>query len=519
MNSRRRLISIEILVFIVGASSLGGEIAATRLLAPWFGESTIVWANTIATVLVALSVGYAVGGRIADRRPEPALLSLIIFGAGVLLAAVPFISSPLLGASVDAFADIDAATFLGSLLAVGALIAVPMLLLGMVAPFAVRLAVNTVSDAGSVAGRLYAISTVGSLVGTFLAALLLIPVAGTRRTFWIFALSLVLASVPGLARWSMRRGVLPAGVAALAIAALLVVPSHRLKAGSADQHVLWESETQYQYARVLENDSGLRSLELNEGQAVHSVYREGKYLTDNYWDELLVLPFAARKQPESVAVLGNAAGTTARAMGHYFPETRIDGVEIDSEVSDAGRKYFDMQAPHLQVHDADARPWLRSHDDGWDAIIVDAYRQPYIPFYLTTKEFFELVAQRLNPGGVVILNVGHPEDAPELEKVLAATMREAFGDNHVFRDPSEPVNTMLVGTTSPETETATKTGNDDISERLRTQADSMPSEVARVANRTARRLEPALRGGRVYTDDSAPVEWLVDLSLAQVATD
>src|SRR5690625_418232 len=159
---RRRLLPLEILVAVVGAARVGAETAATRLLAPWFGASTIVWANTIATVLVGVSVGYAVGGRIADRRPDPGILSVIVLGAGVLLAVVPFISGPLLGASVDAFSDIDAATFVGSLLGVSLLIAVPMLLLGMVAPFAVRLAVDAISDAGSVAGRLYAISTVGS---------------------------------------------------------------------------------------------------------------------------------------------------------------------------------------------------------------------------------------------------------------------------------------------------------------------------------------------------------------------
>lgn len=509
MNPRHRLLPVEILVFVVGAASLGAEIAATRLLAPWFGDSTIVWANTIATVLVSLSIGYAVGGKIADRRPEGRVLSLIILSAGVLFALVPVVSRPLLGASVEAFADIDAATFLGSLLGVSVLIAIPMLLLGMVAPFAVRLAVEKIVDAGSIAGRLYAISTVGSLAGTFLAALLLIPVAGTRRTFWIFALSLMIVALPGLRRWGLRRALVPAALASALIGGLLFVPSHTLKAGSAEQHVIWESETKYQYARVLEDETGVRNLELNEGQAVHSVYRPGEYLTGNYWDELLVLPFAGGKKPQSVAILGNAAGTTARALGHYFPRTRIDGVEIDPELSKVGRKYFDMHAPHLRVHDADARPWLRTHDDGWDAIIIDAYRQPYIPFYLTTKEFFTLVRERLNPGGAVVINIGHPEGSSALEKVLSATMREVFGSGHVFRDPSENVNTALFGTTDTRPP----------SETLRARAKSMPDDVARVANQAAARLDPALEGGRVYTDDIAPVEWLVDLSLADAVTE
>src|SRR5215207_4598379 len=191
---------LPFLVFVVGTGSLGAEIAAVRLLAPYFGASTIVWANTIGIVLVALSAGYWYGGRLADRNPTREGLYRIVLLSGLLLAAVPFASDPLLGFAVDALDSISAGAFVGSLLAVTVLIATPILVSGAVAPYALRLAVGGVEEAGTVSGRLYAISTVGSLLGTFSSALLFIPLIGTRRTFLVFGLVLVVIAAIGLAR-------------------------------------------------------------------------------------------------------------------------------------------------------------------------------------------------------------------------------------------------------------------------------------------------------------------------------
>jgi spermidine synthase len=487
---------IQIVAAVVGAASLGAEIAAARLLAPWFGASTIIWANTIATVLVALSAGYWVGGRLADRDPTMAGLSRVVLGAAALLAIVPFIAGPFLRVSVEALDRVEAGAFVGSLIAVLILVATPVLLLGAVAPYAVRLSVRTVEEAGRVAGRLYAISTLGSLAGVFLAALVLIPLVGTRRTFLTFALALAVVAVPALG----RRFVL----APVALAGLLAIPVGTVKA-TGDARVIWDSETEYQYARVVQEIDGERRLELNEGQAIHSVYRPGAFLTGDYWDEMLVLPFAAtRRAPRSVAILGNAAGTTARAYGHFFPAARVDGVEIDGELNDVGRRLFDLRGPNRHLHTADARPFLRRATRRWDLIVVDAYRQPYIPFYLATREFFDLVHDRLAPGGMVAINVGHPERSDRLEKVLSATMADAFGT--VLRDPSQRTNVMLVGTDARASAGA-----------LRAAAPGLPFELRAVANATAGRLAPRLRGGRVYTDDLAPVEWLIDTSIVQVA--
>jgi len=490
---------LPLLVFVVGTGSLGAEIAAVRLLAPYFGDSTIVWANTIGIVLVALSIGYAVGGRFADRHPHKRGLCILALTAALLLALVPFAADPLLELAVDALDSISAGAFLGSLVGVLGLVALPVLLLGAVSPWAIRLAVSSVEEAGEVAGRLYALSTAGSLVGTLLSALVLIPLVGTRRTFLVFALLIAIVAVLGLLpakRWAL---------APAAIAVLMALPVGTLKAEAEDGEVIYETDTEYQYARVVERDDGSRVLELNEGQAQHSVYRPDTVLTGNVWDGHLVLPFLALdREPESIAILGNAAGTTARAYGKFFPDTEVDGVEIDGELSEIGRRYFDMETPQLEVHEADARPWLRTTEERFDVISVDAYRQPYIPFYLTTREFFELARDRLNPGGVLILNAGHPEGEEELEQVLTASMGEAF--DHILRDPIEDVNTLIVASDTPLSV-----------DRLRAAVPRLPAGLRETADAAVARVGRPLEGGEVYTDDKAPVEWLIDKSIVNYA--
>jgi predicted membrane-bound spermidine synthase len=505
---------LSVLVFVVGTGSLGAEIAAVRLLAPYFGASTVVWANTIGIVLVALSVGYWLGGRLADRRPDMRALCLTSLAAAVMLAIVPFAADPLLGVAVDALDQISAGAFLGSLVAVLLLVAIPVLLLGTVSPWAIRLGVQSVEEAGTVAGRLYALSTAGSLVGTLASALLLIPLVGTRRTFLIFALAIAVVAVLGLrplGRWA---------VAPAAIALLIALPVGTLKAKTEDGgRVIHEAETEYQYARVIEYPSGKRELELNEGQAEHSVCQAecdagpsgprnpSSVLTGDYWDAHLVDFFAGRSTtPRRVAILGNAAGTTSRAYEEFFPRTRVDGVEIDSELSDIGRRYFDMNNPRLHLYHEDARPFMRRIDASYDVISVDTYRQPYIPFYMTTVEFFETARDRLSRDGVLIVNVGHPEGENALEKVLSATMGKVFP--HVLRDPTEDTNTQLIASEAPLS-----------AARIARVEPSLPPALRPTAEAAAQRLEPPLRGGDVYTDDKAPVEWLIDKSIIDYASE
>jgi MFS family permease len=223
---------LEVLVFAVGMSTLGAEIAAARLMAPFFGSSTIIWANTIAVVLLALSAGYKLGGVLADRRPDPTSLRVLVLTGSALLAVVPFIAHPFLSLSVRAFDELSAGAFTTSLFGTLVLVATPLLLLGAVSPWATRLRLANIEEAGSVAGRLYAISTIGSLVGVFFVALWSIEAIGTQRTFLVLAAAPAIVAALGL---GARALIVP-----VAIAATLFLPPGTTK--PADEgRVLFET--------------------------------------------------------------------------------------------------------------------------------------------------------------------------------------------------------------------------------------------------------------------------------------
>jgi spermidine synthase len=378
---------------------------------------------------------------------------------------------------------------------------VPVLLLGTVAPYANRLTLGRVAQTGTVTGRLYAISTVGSLVGTFASALLLIPLIGTHRTFLVFALALAAVAAPGLG--ARRFLILP-----VAVGVLLAIPPAAVGAGVSGAKVVFETETPYQYVRVLQFRDGVRWLQLNEGVAIHSLYRPSSYLTGGYWDGYLVLPLAGdRGVPHRIAILGDAAGTVARAYGHYLPGTRVDAVELDGELTRIGRRYFHLSGPRLHLYTADARPWLAASHARYDSIFLDAYRQPYIPFYLVTREFFTSVRTHLRPGGTIIVNVGHIPGDDGLEKVVSATLHAVFP--FVMRYPVTTANSLVIASERPlsgRRVLAVGRGN------------ALPPELDPLAVEAGQGLEPALRGGAVYTDDRAPVEWLTDLSILRYAT-
>ena len=491
MNTENRFqATLTGVVFAAGAGSLATEIAASRLLAPYFGNSTIVWANVIGLILASLSLGYWLGGRLADRRPTPRALGSVVVGAACLVALTPFVARPLLDLSVEGLDRVSAGAAIGSFFGVLVLFVPPVVLLGMVAPFAIRLALTDVVSAGTVAGRLYAVSTVGSLVGTFLSALVLIPAIGTQRTLLVSAVVIGLGGALLLGRRWL--------VLAAALAALLLIPPGAIK---AQEGLLFEDESRYQFIQVVERD-GARRLYLDEGLATHSVWRRDEVLTGGVWDTYLAVPDLLGRMPETVAMLGNAAGTAARAYAKYYPFVQIDGVELDPAVSDAGRRYFEMgEIPGLEVHDMDARSYLRQTDRRYDVIIVDAYRPPYVPFYLTTKEFFELVEDRLRPGGIVALNVATTPDDHSLAENVAGTLASVLP--RVLAWQPLRFNQIVIG------QNGAPTGS----------VRPGPREVKVLVDdlrRTARPVEPA---DDPWTDDRAPVEWITDRMIVEFAAE
>ena len=483
------------LVFVAGAATMSTEMSASRLLAPFFGSSILIWANIIGLILIYLSAGYFLGGRLADRHPHlPYLARLMIFAAAAI-AVTPFLAQPLLDLAVGAFADASVGAFLGSFFAAMLIFSVPITLLGMASPFAIRLGVVSVERAGEVAGRMYALSTAGSILGTFLPVAVLIPLIGTRRTMLATAAVLAVCAAPALGR---RYVLVPAAIAALAL-----LPPGLVKQGDG---VIYEAESPYQFIQIVQQSDGERVLHLNEGWAAHSVWRRDQVLTGGYWDHFLLAPLLHGPGFRDLAMIGYAGGSVGRAYGRFWPSVNVLGIEIDSKVTEAGRRYLGLDDnPRVRVATADGRVYLATHDRRFDAIFLDAFRQPYIPFYLTTREFWKLAAERLRSGGMVMANVGTVPGDDRLPDAIAGTMATQFAS--VYRWPAGEFNVIVAGFTRPLSEA-----------ELRSRIAAVPFGLEDVAGRAraARQVGPS---ADPLTDDRAPVEWMTDQMIVRYAAD
>ncbi len=495
-----------LLAFVGGITSLGLEIAASRLLAPFFGTSTYIWGALIGLILLYLTLGYYLGGAAADRWPRADYLYRLTAVAAGLVLLIPLVSRPVLLFSQTALQHLQAGAFVGALVAVILLFAPSVVLLGMVSPWVIRLRVASVADSGRAAGQVYAISTAGSILGAFLPAFWWIPSYGTRATIYGLGAVLLLVSVIGMISLRYSRGLLVAGVALLPmLGAALPVGSIR---PPADGTAIYESDSEYGYIQVVERGSE-HDLILNEGQAIHSVYDPNKLLTRGPWDYFSMAPLYGNRQwtgqrPERVLIIGLAGGTVARQITAAYGPVPIDGVEIDPRIIEVGRKYFDMNEPNLNAIAADGRYFLDTTDQQYDIIAVDAYRQPYIPFQLTTKEFFESARRHLTPNGVVAVNVGRAPKDYRLVDAVSGTLLAVFPEVYQ-QDSSQFLNSIVYATNQP-------TQPSEVSANFHRDRGLYPAVVRGVMDESMGGPPPVRDYPHlpVYTDDLAPVERLVD---------
>src|SRR5216110_9507 len=499
VQSRRLLLP---LVFISGMASLGVEFGASRLLAPYFGTSLYVWGVLIGLILIYLSAGYVIGGRLADRHPREEVLYQITAWAGLWIGIIPLISYPILLASQQGFKELSVGLVAGTLFAVVILFAAPVILLGCVSPFAIRLLLRDVETGGNTAGRVYALSTAGSILGTFLPVFWFIPSFGTRPTLEGFGLVLVAVSALGLWPWPRRR--FYAAFAAAVILAWVFLPSG-IKPPQVGQ-LVYEKESAYHYIQVV-RDGSKTELILNEGEAVHSIYDTQSLATGGPWDYMVVANSfrpaqASEVRPDDIAILGLAGGTAARQYTAAFGNgVQITGVEIDPDILAVAHRYFHLDEPNVHPVVADARYWLDTQAAKYDVIVMDAYRQPYIPFHLTTREFFSEVRDHLTPSGVAVVNAGRTASDYRLVDAIASTMAAVYPSVFLVDVPAFN-NTLVYGSTEPVT-------IDDVEHNLRLINEPIAQDVAQsVISEGRLRVSPY--HSQVFHDDLAPVQRLID---------
>jgi spermidine synthase len=492
-------------VFVSGMTTLAAELAAGRLIGNVFGTSNLVWASIIGLILIYLTLGYFLGGKWADNNPTPGAMYRILAWGAFTIGLVPYIAGPVLKSAATAFDALSVGIMAGSFITVLILFSVPITLLGAISPFAIRLSVDDTSKSGQVSGQIYAISTLGSFIGTFLPTLVTIPTIGTKLTFFAFGFFLLIVALIGLARFASRREMLKLIWMPIALAIVAVLSAGQALKNSAGQ--VYETESAYNYIQVQEQ-SGYTLLRLNDGQGVHSIYHPDTLNYGGPWEQFLVGPyFYAGRKPQDIkrmAIVGLAAGTAARQASAVYGDIPIDGFELDEKIVEVGQKYFGLNLPNLTVHIGDGRLNLERSPYKYDIIAVDAYRPPYIPPHMTTQEFFGIIASHLTDDGVLTINVGSVPGDRRLIDGLATTMATQFASIHIMDIPGT-LNTMIFATKQPTT-------RENFTSNLVTlysDPNAHPLLVTAMAS-TFANLKDGYTTTTVFTDDLAPIEWIVN---------
>ncbi|HET9912734.1 MAG TPA: fused MFS/spermidine synthase [Anaerolineales bacterium] len=492
-------------VFISGMTTLAAELAAARLIGNVFGTSNIVWASIIGLILIYLTFGYFLGGKWADANPTPAALYRVLAWGAFTLGLVPYIAGPVLRSAASAFEFLQVGVLGASFIAVLVLFSVPITLLGTISPFAIRLSIDDPHNAGRISGKIYAISTLGSFIGTFLPTLVTIPAIGTKNTFLLFSLLLLFVALAGLGQFANRRLLLTHLWMPVVIVIVALLSSGQALKSNTGQ--VYETESAYNYIQVAEQD-GFTILRLNEGQGVHSIYHPDTLQYNGPWDQFLVSPyFYADRKPgdvKRVAIVGLAAGTTARQMTAVYGDIPIDGFEIDPKIVEVGKKYFGMDLPNLNILIGDGRWNLEQSEFKYDIIAVDAYRPPYIPPHMTTQEFFQIASDHLTEDGVLVINSASVPGDRRLINGLATTMGTIFPSIYSVDIPGS-LNTMIFATkqaTVPENFAANLV-------TLSQDPNVHPLLIASMQT-TFGNLKTGYEMTTIFTDDHAPIEWIVN---------
>jgi predicted membrane-bound spermidine synthase len=492
-------------VFISGMTTLAAELAASRLIGNVFGTSNIVWACIIGLILIYLTFGYFLGGKWADANPTAAALYRILAWGAFTLGLVPYIAGPVLRSAASAFEFLQVGILGASFVAVLVLFSIPITLLGTMSPFAIRLSIDDTSRSGQISGQIYAISTLGSFIGTFLPTLVTIPAIGTKNTFLLFSLLLLFVALAGLGKFASRRDMIMYLWMPVLLAIVAVLSRGQALKHNAGQ--IYETESAYNYIQVAQQN-GFTILRLNEGQGVHSIYNPNTLQYNGPWDQFLVSPyFYPNRKPSDikrVAIVGLAAGTTARQMTAVYGNIPIDGFEIDPKIVEVGRKYFGMNMSNLNVIIGDGRWNLEQSPYKYDIIAVDAYRPPYIPPHMTTQEFFRIAAAHLTEDGVLTLNSASVPGDRRLINGLATTMGTIFPSIYTVDIPGS-LNTMIFATKQ-------KTAPENFAANLVAFSKDPAIHPLLIASMqtTFANLKTGYEMTTVFTDDRAPIEWIVN---------
>lgn len=421
-------------VFGSGAILMALEMLALRLISMHFGGALRETSVVIAVFLIAMSLGYALGGRAGDRWPQAQTLMAVMLGAGLCIEPIPLLNEAL-AERVFQSALPDS---IHALIVCFSLYFLPVVLMASVSPMAIRLLARQVEETGKVAGNVAALSTVGSIVGTLGTSYFLIDLfqSYSKTVYFLGILMLLLAGLVGLEtlRWRRR---LP-----VAAAALLVV---LLEARPVGGEVIFERDSIYHH--ILVKDEGPYRILYFDNSTESRMLRDDPLNGGYEYTDFFHIPFLFNSNIKNVLFIGLGGGTGPKRFVHDYPQVYVEAVDVDPVVVDVAQKYFQVQpGPRLKLHVQDGRAFIKRTSQIYDLIVLDAYtRNRYgstIPPHLTTREYFQQLRQRLSPQGCLVYNCTGSETSA-ITRALYKTIATAFSQQYLF-DTESSLNTVFV---------------------------------------------------------------------------
>ena len=481
--------------FFAGMSVMAVELGASRLLAPYFSSSQIVWTIIIGTIMIAMALGNIWGGRSADKNPDPDKLYMRIIIAAIWIAAIPVLGKyVILGISAALVLTISNNFLIwAAFLACMIIFVFPLFLLGTVTPSLVKYTVDSLDDSGKTVGSLNAFNTIGSIIGTFVPTFVTIPAVGTSITFLIFAgILFLLALLYFISTKGKKKQCAASGLLFLLCCATGASGSFAFW----ETNLLYEGESIYNYLQVKETEDSI-ILSTNVLFGVQSIMKKDGGATGMYYDYAMAAPIMAGRTDGDMLILGMGTGTYAKQCRHYYGTTSIEGVEIDQKITDLAGTWFELP-DSIKVTTYDGRSYLAAIPETYDVIMVDAYQDITIPFQMSSVEFFTLVRDHLKEDGVMVVNMNMKSDGEGgINVCLADTISSIFPNVYTV-DVRGATNRELFASE-----------NDDMLTLLSENRKHLSQEELTVMmERVEDNLTPYESTGELLTDDKAPVEVL-----------
>ncbi len=498
--------------FLSGMTVMAVELSCSRLLAPYFSSSQIVWTVIIGLIMICLSIGNVLGGRSADKHKSLNRIYFYIWIASLWIALIPFVGKYLIAGITGLLVLLlpgGQLVLTGSAISCLVIFSLPMIFLGMVPPYLVKLGIKDMESSGKITGQIEALGTIGSIVGTFVPTFFTIPTIGTGKTFLLFAL--ILNIICALYFLLFRKNALRNTVTAAIILVMLFLPI-------TDSFAFWktglvyEGQSLYNYLQVEENEDSV-ILSTNVAFGVQSIYKKDGSLSGYYYEYALMAPYflkdmSAQKHLD-VLVLGLGTGTFPKQLKKYVPDTSTDAVEIDEKIADLAATHFNLQKDEANVFINDGRSFLSTPDaKQYDIILADAYQDITVPFHMSSQEFFKEVKSHLKPGGVLVVNVnmrsGEFTGVPEY---LSNTVKSIF--NKVYRvDLDVVTNSLLFASDDPE-----------IMANYLANTGALISEyhdLRHISEYVGKNMQEMTEARLILTDDLAPVDILGQRALNEI---